>query len=159
LDGMTFMKYSQHWDGQPMELSEDYNAIRWLQDNVKGSPVIVEANCSEYRWCTRITIYTGLPGVVGWNWHQRQQRGFASTDVQQRVDEIGMFYNTLDLESARAFLKKYQVQYIVVGQLEKNIYPSLDPALNNFAKFELYDGKYWKTVYHDQNTTIYEVLP
>ena len=77
---MTFMKYSQHWDGQMMDLSEDYNAIRWMQDNVQGSPVIVEANCTEYRWCTRMTIYTGLPGVVGWNWHQRQQRGVASTN-------------------------------------------------------------------------------
>jgi uncharacterized membrane protein len=35
-----------------------------MQDNIQGSPVIVEANCPEYRWCTRYTIYTGLPGVV-----------------------------------------------------------------------------------------------
>ena len=159
LDGMTYMKYSQHWDGQLMDLSEDYNAIRWLQDNAQGSPVIVEANCVEYRWCTRITMYTGLPGVVGWNWHQRQQRGFASTDVQQRVDEIGIFYTTLDLDLALSFLKKYQVKYIIVGQLEHNYYSSIDPALNNFAKFEQYNGKYWRAVYHDKNTTIYEVLP
>ena len=159
LDGMTFMKHSQHWDGQLMDLGEDYRAIRWMQDNIQGSPVIVEANCTEYRWCTRFTIYTGLPGVVGWNWHQRQQRGFASMDVQQRVDEIAAFYKTLSVEEARAFLKKYKVQYIVVGQLEHNVYPSLDPAFDNFKKFEQYNGQYWKTVYHDNQTTIYEVLP
>jgi uncharacterized membrane protein len=159
LDGMTFMNYAQHYDGQMMDLSEDYRAIRWMQDNVQGSPAIVEANCTEYRWCTRFTIYTGLPGVVGWNWHQRQQRGSASTNIQQRVDEIGMFYTTQDIEWTRAFLKKYLVKYIVVGQLERNIYPALDPAADGLAKFEQYDGKYWKEVYHDKNTTIYEVLP
>ncbi len=142
-----------------MELSEDYNAIRWLQDNVQGSPVIVEANCTEYRWCTRMTIYTGLPGVVGWNWHQRQQRGAVSMDVQQRVDEIGTFYTTPDVEWAREFLKKYLVKYIVVGQLERNIYPALEGFPDGLAKFEQFDGKYWKSVYHDKNTTIYEVLP
>jgi uncharacterized membrane protein len=159
LDGMTYMDYSQHFDGGMMDLSEDYRAIRWMQDNVQGSPVIVEANCTEYRWCTRFTIYTGLPGVVGWNWHQRQQRGFASTDVQQRVDAIGMFYTTPDIESARAFLKKYQVKYIVVGQLEKNTYPVLNPMMDGLSKFKKYEGKYWKAVYHNANTTIYEVLP
>jgi uncharacterized membrane protein len=159
LDGMTYMNYAQYYDGHMMNLSEDYRAIRWMQDNVQGSPVIVEANCSEYRWCTRFTIYTGLPGVVGWNWHQRQQRGLAAADVQQRVDAIDMFYTLSDIELARTFLAKYQVKYIVVGQLEHNIYPAFDSAVDGLAKFEKYDGKYWKAVYHDKNTTIYEVLP
>jgi YYY domain-containing protein len=158
LDSMTYMKTSQHWDGNIMDLGEDYRAIRWMQDNVKGSPVIVEANCTEYRWCTRFTIYTGLPGVIGWNWHQRQQRGFISIDVQQRVDEIGIFYTMPDIEWARAFLKKYQVKYIIVGQLERNVYPPVD-SLDGLTKFAQYDGQYWKSIYHDNNTTIYEVLP
>ncbi len=160
LDGMTFMNYAQHFDGQMMDLSEDYRAIRWMQDNVQGSPVIVEANCTEYRWCTRFTIYTGLPGVVGWNWHQRQQRGFAApTAINDRVSEIGTFYTTQDVDWTRAFLKKYMVKYFVVGQLERNIFPAFDPATDGLSKFEQYDGKYWKKVYHDKNTTIYEVLP
>jgi uncharacterized membrane protein len=158
LDSMTYMNYSQHWDGNTMELSEDYRAIRWMQDNIKGSPVIVEANCTEYRWCTRFTIYTGLPGVIGWNWHQRQQRGHISADVQQRVDEVGIFYTTPDIEWARGFLKKYQVKYIIVGQLEVNVYPPMD-IVSGLNKFSQYDGKYWKSIYHDSNTTIYEVLP
>ena len=83
LDSITYMKYAQYADyGVTMNLVQDYQAIRWMQDNVQGSPVIVEANCPEYRWCTRFTIYTGLPGVVGWNWHERQQR----TSMTQLVE-------------------------------------------------------------------------
>lgn len=160
LDGMTYMNYSQHFDGQMMDLSQDYRAIRWMQDNVQGSPVIVEANCSEYRWCTRFTIYTGLPGVVGWNWHQRQQRALiASNTIYDRVSAIGIFYTTTDIEVAQAFLKKYQVKYIVVGQLERGVYPDLIPDMKGLAKFEKYEGKFWKAVYHDADTTIYEVIP
>ncbi|HET6596076.1 MAG TPA: DUF2298 domain-containing protein [Anaerolineales bacterium] len=154
LDSMTFMEYAHYDDfGQRLDLSEDYRAIRWLQDNVKGSPVIVEANCSEYRWCTRMTIYTGLPGVVGWNWHQRQQRVFTSTWVEARVAEVGNFYNALDEEQTTEFLDKYHVRYIVVGQLEHAAY-----SPEGIAKFERLNGRYWKEVYRDGNTAIYEVI-
>lgn len=159
LDSMEFMNHSQLWDGQTMDLSQDYRAIRWMQDNVMGSPVIVEANCTEYRWCTRFTIYTGLPGVVGWNWHQRQQRGIFAPQVQDRVNEVSMFYNTTDIQSAVNFLKKYDVQYIIVGQLERNVYPILPELPDGLAKFKEYEGVHWKAVYQDANTTIYEVLP
>ena len=154
LDSMTFMKYAFYDDfGQRLDLSEDYRAIRWMQDNVKGSPVIVEANCSEYRWCTRFTIYTGLPGVVGWNWHQRQQRVFTSTWVEARVADVGNFYNAVDEGSTDAFLEKYDVRYIVVGQLERAAYTP-----EGIAKFERLNDKYWHEVYHDGNTAIYEVI-
>jgi hypothetical protein len=160
LDGMTFMNYAQHFDGNMMDLSQDYRAIRWMQDNVQGSPVIVEANCTEYRWCTRFTIYTGLPGVVGWNWHQRQQRGASAPNaINDRVSAIGTFYTTPDIDWALAFLGKYHVKYIVVGQLERNIYPDLGLGADGLAKFEEYEGKYWKAVYHNADTTIYEVMP
>jgi len=155
LDSMTFMEYA-HFDdfGQRLDLSEDYRAIRWMQDNVQGSPVIVEANCPEYRWCTRFTIYTGLPGVVGWNFHQRQQRVFTSTWVEERVASVGNFYNSLDVEFTRAFLKTHDVKYIIVGQLERAAYTP-----EGIAKFDQFEGQYWREVYRDGNTVIYEVMP
>jgi uncharacterized membrane protein len=161
LDAMTFMKYAQYDDfGQRMDLNQDYRAIRWMQDNIQGSPVIVEANCPEYRWCTRFTIYTGLPGVVGWNWHQRQQRGLMSTWVEDRVASVGTFYTTTDIQSARNFLKLYDVKYIVVGQLERAEYQRTDlPMPDGIAKFAEYDGQYWHAVYQDADTVIYEVIP
>jgi uncharacterized membrane protein len=155
LDAMTYMKYANYDDfGQRLDLSEDYRAIRWMQDNVKGSPVIVETNCPEYHWCTRFTIYTGLPGVVGWNFHQRQQRAYTSTWVEERVAAVGDFYNSVDIDFTRSFLKTYNVKYIIVGQLERAAYTP-----EGLTKFDQFDGKYWKSVYTDGRTTIYEVLP
>jgi uncharacterized membrane protein len=154
LDTMTYMAHTEYWDTSTMDLSQDYRAIRWMQDNVQGSPVIVEANCPEYRWCTRFTIYTGLPGVVGWNWHQRQQRALGPpTMVTERVDAIGQFYNTVSMGFAQDFLDEYDVRYIVVGQVEQIYYPGV-----GLSKFEQYDGKLWKEVYRDVQTVIYEVL-
>ncbi len=155
LDSMTFMNYAQYdTNGHRLSLNEDYRAIRWMQDNVQGSPVIVEANCVEYHWCTRFTIYTGLPGVVGWNWHQRQQRVYTSTWVQERVDAVGNFYNAVDIESTLTFLRTYDVKYIIVGQLERSAYTP-----EGLSKFEQFDGTYWRSVYHDGTTVIYEVVP
>jgi uncharacterized membrane protein len=155
LDAMEYMAHSEYWDSQTMDLSQDYRAIRWMQDNVQGSPVIVETNCPEYRWCSRFTIYTGLPGVVGWNWHQRQQRALLPPNlITDRVEAIGNFYTSTDEEFARAFLEKYDVRYIVLGQLERNYYPE-----EGLSKFEENDGTLWRAVYQGAQTTIYEVIP
>ncbi|HTX79441.1 MAG TPA: DUF2298 domain-containing protein [Longilinea sp.] len=154
LDGMTYMDYSTYSQGgKDMDLSQDYRAIQWMQQNVQGSPVIVEANATEYTWGSRFTIYTGLPGVVGWNWHQRQQRGVVDADwVQDRVNEVGAFYNSTDQASVEAFLQKYGVKYIIVGQLEEAMYTP-----EGIAKFAQWDGTLWHQVYHDEDTYIYEV--
>ncbi|MEP7133523.1 MAG: DUF2298 domain-containing protein [Chloroflexota bacterium] len=155
LDAMTYMNYA-NYDifGQRLDLSEDYRAIRWMQDNVQGSPVIVEANDTEYHWGSRFTIYTGLPGVVGWNFHQRQQRAYTSTWVEERVASVSNFYNSVDVEFTRSYLKTYNIKYIIVGQLERAEYTP-----EGIAKFQQYDGVYWKSVYSDGRTAIYEVLP
>ena len=161
LDGMKYMETASYdWKG-PMDLGQDYRAIRWLQENVgvineEGSPVIVEANLRDlYRWGSRYSIYTGLPSVVGWEWHQQQQRAInPGTWVSKRIDEVDSFYKTLDIESALKFLEKYDVRFIIVGQLERNVYPAL-----GLDKFESYEGLYWDEVYRDQDTFIYQVIP
>ena len=120
LDGMEFMRYANYHDqGQLISLNADYDAIRWMQDNVKGSPVIVEANTPEYRFGSRYSIYTGLPGVIGWNWHQRQQRAAAPSNlVTDRVEEVKEFYLNVDIDKTVTFLDRYAVRYIVVGEYE-----------------------------------------
>ena len=156
LDGMAFMEYATFNElGQQMDLSQDYAAIRWMQENVPGSPVIVEANSGRlYQWFSRFTIYTGLPGVLGWDNHQRQQRALLPPDwVNSRLTEINQFYLTTDEQAARAFLQKYDVRYVIVGQLERINYPGA-----GLEKFPAYEGYLWRMVYQDRDTQIYQVL-
>lgn len=153
LDGMKYMQTSTYWqDGFDMDLSQDYDAIIWMQENIQGSPVIVEANATEYKFGSRYTMYTGLPGVVGWNYHQRQQRTGMAEEVWRRVNAIGDFYNTDDPNLAQQFLARYSVKYIIVGQMERGMYEAA-----GIAKFEELEGSLWHCIYEKDDTQIYEV--
>jgi YYY domain-containing protein len=169
LDGIAYIPFATYYEGYPnvsagtpveqsgvtMDLSQDYRAIRWMQENIKGSPVIVEANSrSLYRWYSRYTINTGLPGVVGWEWHEQQQRAVNPSEwVTKRVTDIDKFYTTVDTDVTKQFLNLNGVRYIVVGQLEQVTYPG--PGLDKFPAF---NGILWNEVYRDANTVIYEVI-
>jgi YYY domain-containing protein len=155
LDGLEYMKYSSYSEGEEvMDLEQDYQAIRWMQESIIGTPVIMEANTPEYRWGNRISIYTGLPSIVGWNWHQRQQRSINPGEwVFKRVEDVTTFYDALDVASALEIIKKYQVQYIVVGQLEKALYQEA-----GIQKFDEFNNRYWKQVFSYKDTKIYQVI-
>jgi uncharacterized membrane protein len=157
LDGMAYMPYATYeWKDQVMDLSQDYRAIQWMQANIQGSPVIVEANSRDlYRWYVRFTMYTGLPAVLGWDYHQTQQRALLSSElIYQRRDEVDNFFTTTDVNAALAFIKKYDVKYFIVGQLERITYPGV-----GLEKFPALSGKSWSPVYQDQDTIIYAVNP
>jgi hypothetical protein len=110
-------------------LGEDYQAIRWLQENVEGSPVIVEANIPEYRWGSRYSINTGLPGVLGWRWHQSQQRVAAEGNgVDERLFQTTKFYLTRTIAEANEFLDEYNAKYVIVGGLERVYYAEVYPC-------------------------------
>jgi YYY domain-containing protein len=162
LDGMAYMQYATYTDTWgTMDLGQDYRAIRWMQENVKGSPVIVEANLVNlYRWGSRFSIYTGLPGVVGWEWHQQQQRASLPGNwVSDRIAEIETFYTTTDMQVVQNFLRKYDVRYIILGQQERGLYSGENGEnLQGLAKFPVADGVLWRSVYQDRDTTIYEVI-
>jgi len=134
LDGAEFMKYGSQWEGDdlvtsvdptvtPFALENDYNLIRWMQENIEGSPTIVEglSDSTQYRWNGRISIYTGLPAVLGWHFHQWQQRTMEWTRqfVDKRYANIVAFYNSESIEYAWQFLQYYDVNYIVVGNIER----------------------------------------
>jgi uncharacterized membrane protein len=169
LDSMTYMAYAHYSEfGVDMDLSEDYRAIQWMLVNVQGSPVIVEAAPAgvQYAWLGRYSIYTGLPDVVGWEWHEEQQRVLATATVQARGREVDAFYTTTDLVAARTFLRKYNVRYIIVGQLERAKYAPGAPggsapagATDGLLKFDANNNVLWQAVYQDGQTVIYQVIP
>ena len=65
-----------------------------MQDNVEGSPVVLEAHMEQYRWGGRFANYTGLPTILGWPWHQTQQRLAYGRQVGERADDVRLAYES-----------------------------------------------------------------
>jgi uncharacterized membrane protein len=131
--------------------------ILWLQDNVEGAPTIIEAQSwREYLWGGRVAIYTGMPSVLGWRFHQSQQRTLNSmgTLVNQRRANINSFYETSSMQEAQDILEFYDIRYIIVGGLEKAYYA---PA--GLAKFDqMVDLGLLEKVYEQGENSVYRVL-
>jgi len=138
LDGFAYMERAVISDGPEggpsttFALANDRIAIDWLRRNVVGTPVILEAQLSAYRWGGRISSTTGLPTVLGWTWHQKQQRPGYHPEVDRRVADVATIYGGFgDFASIRPLLDTYHVELIYVGDLERAIYG--DAALGRFT--------------------------
>lgn len=169
LDGLAYMQYSWLYEGDPVliqadpslapfSLADDYQIVRWLQENVQGTPTIMEGMSDrEYRWQSRVAITTGLPAVNGWNFHQRQQRTFDPLPrlVEQRVANVNAFYTTLSITEARDILRHYDVRYVIVSSLERAYYP-----VEGLVKFDqMVEQGFLELVYEHGNGKIYQVKP
>lgn len=100
----------------------DRPLIDWLRENAEGRPTIVEAvGGAEYQWWGRYSITTGLPTVLGWRWHQDQQRTLFNYEVNQRRAEVAEFYISQSVEQIDSFLRAYDVGYVIVGAIEAEI--------------------------------------
>ncbi|HJM52452.1 MAG TPA: DUF2298 domain-containing protein [Dehalococcoidia bacterium] len=152
LDGTAFMADAVLFEQQgPLALGDDVKGIRWLEENVEGSPIIVEGISALYGWGNRVSIYTGLPAVIGWEWHQIQQRPGFEFDVVQRRYEVDNFYSTPHELAAVNLLRKYDVKYVYVGELERTHYPGIGTA--KFRRMESYG---LTLVYEEWPVAIYE---
>jgi uncharacterized membrane protein len=151
---MLFMSEARYIDKeQNMRMPDDYAAINWMLDAIRGTPVIVEGLSPLYHWRNRVTNFTGLPSVVGWDHHQSQQRGEYAWMVQERVRDVETLFQSPVASDARRILDRYRVEYIYVGQQERVYYPG--PGLE---KFEQMVGSDLERVYRQGAVTIYRVV-
>ncbi len=134
---------------------EDANALAWLNADVAGSPVILEAAAPvSYQWFNRVSVYTGLPDVLGWPDHVGEQRYDYQPD--NRVADIGLIYTTTDSAQSLELLRYYHVHYIYVGPLEKQLYAQQTSA--GLDKFDRMVGDTLRIAYRADNVTIYEMI-
>lgn len=157
LDGAEFMqhvRYSQA--GQEFPLGEDAAAIRWLQHNVTGTPIILEAHQPSYQWAGRVATFTGLPTVLGWEWHQIQQRSAvnATPIINHRQAIISQIYGGTDPDQALQQIRDYGIEYIYLGGIERALFDAF-----GLGKFEILTQQgQLERAFTDGNTTIYRVL-
>jgi YYY domain-containing protein len=153
LDGEAYMQTAVYNDAHgPIDLYYDYLGIEWMRQNVQGTPAIVEGRTDLYRWGGRFSIYTGLPTVLGWDWHQTQQRGDLAFMVSQRGKDVDKFYSDPDVGQAVSFLQEYGVRYVIVGQVERLYYLG-----DGLAKFDSGLNGALEVAYQNPDLTIYRV--
>jgi uncharacterized membrane protein len=121
------------FDRLQRENPDEAAAILWLQAAPDG--VILEATGNPYSSYGRISIYSGLPTLLGWGNHEGQWRG---SDFQgilaRRQSDIETLYTTPDWQQTQTLLKQYNVRYVIIGNLERASYRVNETKFNNFLK-------------------------
>ena len=123
LDGLGYAEKAIHSEQeQQFSLSSDRDMLKWLIQNVQGTPVILEATGDQYRWNGRVSAYTGFPTVLGWPWHQTQQKPYLHSNIINRSEDIKTLYQTENLDLKLNLIDKYDIELIVFGELESIYY-------------------------------------
>ncbi len=131
LDGMRYVQY---------DAPQDWNVIKWFNENEPNRVVILEAPGGSYFFNGRIAVFTGNGNPENWEYHEwtwrfrypqgkswkdlvgkpLQQIDIGQLEIKQAGDEAKEIYTTTDLERAKQLLKKYNVTYVYIGGIEQN---------------------------------------
>jgi YYY domain-containing protein len=141
LDGMAYVEKID---------KGDYDAIKWINREIKGSPAILETPGNPNLYSCRVSAFTGLPTVIGWGTWEIMWR-FAWGEVEERIKDVATIYNTLDNSQAMELLGKYNVEYIYIGALERKTYES-----DGLQKFATESGNY-DLIYDAEGVNIFRV--
>ena len=106
------------------EYPGEYRALEWFRQNVKERSVILSAPGDSYSDYGVINAYSGMPTIQGWFVHEWLWRGNPE-EPTARVNEVETIYTSESLELTRELLKKHNVEYVVIGKLEKDKYINL----------------------------------
>jgi YYY domain-containing protein len=126
-------------------------AVAWLRRSVSGTPVILEAQGPSYQDFSRISMLTGLPTVLGWDYHVKQ-RGNPEAEIEKRRQAVRAMYSEPEAERVAPLLARYRVGYVYVGWLERRTYPAA-----GLLKFKT-NRELFETVYENPEAQIYRVV-
>lgn len=147
LDGTAYLStyVSSNTDNAREGNLADYDAcINWFNENVDGDPVILEAYGLSYTDNNIVSAYTGLPAVCGWQTHEWLWRFHGIVDKETdllvadperdvwdlyltpRHIDIDTIYTSSDQELVLSLLRKYNVRYVILGDLERFKYGGYD---------------------------------
>jgi len=153
INGMDYMRQGSYtWpdDSNRIELEYDWQAIRWLLDNVRGSLVVVETSEADYyrAGASRVSSMTGFSGLRGM--HASEQR--SGEIVSAREAQHREFWETPDIGRTLALIEELDVTLIYSGQLERYLHPGGVQKLEDMAALELLEP-----IYINERTTIFAV--
>ncbi|MFZ2153600.1 MAG: DUF2298 domain-containing protein [Microgenomates group bacterium] len=128
---------------------DNLTAINWLNKNISGQPVILEAVGDSYTTFNQVSMATGLPTVEGWIVHEWLWRG-GYDQPSARQNDVQKIYESSDPTEVRSLLQKYSVEYIFVGDKEREKYSTLDE--------KMFENIGAKSVFQSGQTKVYKIF-
>jgi YYY domain-containing protein len=127
IDGLKYMAGIGQRPGSIRDFDKfDYQAIEWINKNMKEIAPILEAPGQDmYSGLSRISIFTGMPTLVGWGYQVGQQSG-RHTEVSNNNQIAAAIYRAEDLNYASDLMKKSGLRYYYIGNIEKSAFPGCD---------------------------------
>lgn len=150
LDGIVFLQ---------LDHPEELEAIRWLNDDVEGAPIIVESAAGSHYYGSffRISAYTGLPTIVGrwgqvpWNVDMTQE------EKEYRESAAKTIYKSEDVAEVQQVVADFDVTYVYVGHREISSY-SGNKSANEFASFlQQKFSSFMDVAFQNEGVIIYKV--
>jgi uncharacterized membrane protein len=167
-------------DGAPtlvLGSPDEYSAIQCLSnlEQEPGDAVLVEApcHCGYHPEIGRFSALTGIPTLMGWGNHEGQWRGDTLPEVidtrvedgqiHDRFTDAQEIYTTQDWDSVWSLIDRYGIDYVVVGNAERNMIRDLagnDQSLLQSYQLGLQKFEQVLTpVCSAGNTAVYRVKP
>ncbi|MDF2484946.1 MAG: putative rane protein [Herbinix sp.] len=109
-------------------MPDDELAINWLNENVTGIPVVLEANGKGYTDYQRVSVISGLPTLLGWHDHEWLWKG-DTTLLDERAADIETIYTSTEEEVVNSLIEEYEISYIYVGKLEQEKFEAVNHEL------------------------------
>ena len=106
---------------------DDYEAYLFLRDIKNGFPKsekikrIVEAEGESYTDISRFSVFLGWPTIIGWPTHEWTWRGDENL-VEEKRKQVKEIYTGESLDKTKAILDVYNIDYVIVGQIERGSY-------------------------------------
>lgn len=110
LDGLAYLNDSHPGDAA---------AVAFLR-SLTGNEIIVEAEGGDYTYYSRISSFTGIPGIIGMPFHEFMWRSDDTGWFSTRLADIQSIYE--DPETTVSLMKKYHATLLYVGDAERERY-------------------------------------
>ena len=117
LDGMAWLSQNHR---------EDAEALSFLR-TLTGEHIIVEAAGDDYQYTSRVSSFTGIPTIIGWQFHEYMWRGNNPEGwYGERGNTIRTIYENPD--QTIPLMERYRADLLYVGPLEQEKYNVTIPA-------------------------------
>ena len=126
----------------------DLQMYQWINQNISGTPALLEATGPPYHSdpFSRVAMNTGLPILLGWEYHV-SQRGLEAKDLEQRRRAVREIYTTIDSAAARKLLDQYKIELVYIGDRERQAFSG-----RGLLKFEIARDDFVALVRRGQNS-------